>query len=88
MINIAIEDPVADKIYNTFGKMGPVLNKNVAVSLPMYGIKKCVSPFDKSSVNIVIVIPSKSNLFFYFFYYEDLTCQLTYRLRRTRTKGK
>lgn len=87
MINIAIEDPVADKIYNTFGKMGPVLNKNVAVSLPMYGIKKCVSPFDKSSVNIVIVIPSKSNLFL-FFYYEDLTCQLTYRLRRTRTKGK
>ena len=39
MINIAIEDPVADKIYNTFGKMGPVLNKNMAVSLPMYGIK-------------------------------------------------
>ena len=39
MINIAIEDPVADKIYNTFGKMGPVLNKNVAASLPMYGIK-------------------------------------------------
>lgn len=39
MINIAIADPVADKIYNTFGKMGPVLNKNVAASLPMYGIK-------------------------------------------------
>lgn len=87
IINIAIADPVADATYNILGKMGPVLNKNVDASSPMYGINSCVNTFDNSSIITVVVIPSKNNQCL-IFYYEDLTCQLSYRLRRMKTMGK